>query len=58
MKPEARQAIIEDLLRRRQKLVDMRTEGRPGTGGPAFARMIERYERMLCNQGHHIEGKQ
>lgn len=55
MKPEARQAIIKDLLRRRQKCLDMRSAKHPGTEGPAFGRIIERYDRMLRNQGYDIK---
>ena len=58
MKPEARQAIIRDLLRRRQRCLDMRAAKLPGTSGPAFVRIIERYERMLRNQGHDVEDSQ
>jgi hypothetical protein len=58
MKPEARQAMIVDLLRRRQKCLDMRAAKSPGTGGPAFGRIIERYDRMLRNQGYDIEDQQ
>jgi len=56
MKPEAREAIINDLLRRRQKCLDMRAAKLPGAGGPAFGRIIERCNRMLRNQGYDIEG--
>lgn len=55
MKPEAREAVIDDLLRRRQKCLDMRAAKLPGTGGPAFGRIIERYDRMLRRQGYVIE---
>ena len=58
MKPEARQAIVDDLLRRRQKCLDMRAANLPGTGGAAFGRIIERYERMLRRQGYDIEETQ
>ena len=57
MKPETRQRIIEDLLRRRQKCLDSVASGRPGTGGPAFGRIIERYNRMLRNAGYDVEGE-
>jgi hypothetical protein len=56
MKPEAKRAVIDDLLRRRQKCLEMKAAKLPGTGGPAFGRIIERYERMLRNQGYEIEG--
>lgn len=55
MKPEAREAIINDIVRRRRKCLDMRAAKLPGTGGPAFGRIIERYNRMLRNQGYDIE---
>lgn len=58
MKPEVRQAIIDDLLRRRQKCLDMKAAKLPGTAGSAFGRIIERYERMLRNQGYDIEETQ
>lgn len=58
MKPEAREAIIQDLLYRRQKCLDMMAAKLPGTGGLAFGRIIERYDRMLRNQGYDTEGAQ